>query len=270
MAERPSAWSAYRAVLGARLRAQTAYRGSFAMEVAGNLANSGLEFAEIYVIFHNVRALGGLDLKASLLVFTLSRVGFSLADGLAGSMDEVPRLVRSGTLEVLMLRPLSLLGQIVTADLALRRFGRAVLSLGVLAVVLRIVPVPWTPARVALLVAAPVAGAALFTALFIVAGAVQFWLVDGAEATNAFTYGGSYAATYSAAVLPLPLRVFFSFVVPAAFVGYLPALALLDLPGPAGLPAWLGWWVPAAGTAALGLALLAWRAGVRRYTGAGG
>jgi ABC-2 type transport system permease protein len=263
-------YGAYRAILGARLRAQTSYRGSFAMQLLGNLAQGGLDFAEVYLIFHNIRMLGGLSLRASLLVFALANLAFALADATAGSLDEMPRLVRSGTLEVLLLRPLSLVGQLVTADLALRRLGRAVTAAGVLAVALGLAPIAWTPSRVLLLLVTPVAGAAVFVALFVVAGAVQFWLVDGAEVTNAFTYGGSYAASFSAAVLPLPLRTFFAFVVPTAFVGYLPTLALLGLPGPQWLPSWLGWSGPGVAVLALGVAALLWRSGVRHYTGAGG
>jgi ABC-2 type transport system permease protein len=268
--ERPSRWQAYRAVLGARLRAQTAYRRSFAMQLVANLAQGGLDFAEVYVIFHNVRVLGGLDLRAALLVFALSNLSFAIADGIAGSLDEVPRLIRTGTLEVLLLRPLSLIGQIVTADLALRRLGRAVTAVLVLAVALRLAPVTWTPARLLLLAITPLTGSVLFIALFVLAGSVQFWLIDGAEVTNAFTYGGNYASSFSAAVFPWPLRAFFAFVVPTAFVGYLPVLALLDLPGPPLLPAWLGWCVPVMAMLALAVASLAWRAGVRHYTGAGG
>jgi ABC-2 type transport system permease protein len=99
---------------------------------------------------------------------------------------------------------------------------------------------------------------------------VQFWLVDGGEFTHAFTYGASYAASFSPAVLPLPLRALFTFVVPAAFTGYLPTLAILGHPGPPWLPAWLGWWVPAAAVAAWLVALGLWRLGLRHYTGAGG
>lgn len=269
MAE-PSRAAAYRAVLGARLRAQTTYRRSFALQLVGNVAQGGLDFAEVYVIFHNVRTLGGLSFRASILVFALANLSFAIADTCAGSLDEVPRLIRTGTLEVLMLRPLSVIGQIVTADLALRRLGRAGTAMVVLAVALVVNPISWTPGRAALLLVTPVAGSTIFVALFVFAGAVQFWLTDGAEVTNAFTYGGSYAASFPAAALPLPLRVFFAFVVPTAFVGYLPALALLGLPGPPWLPAGLGWWSPAIAAVALGTASLAWRTGLRRYTGAGG
>ncbi|MDQ6895035.1 MAG: ABC transporter permease, partial [Actinomycetota bacterium] len=107
-------------------------------------------------------------------------------------------------------------------------------------------------------------------ALFVAAAALQFFLVEGSEVTNAFVYGGSYASQQSAQVFPHPLRLLFSFVVPAAFVAYLPTVVLLDLPGATLLPAWLGWLAPVAAIATWGVALLLWRAGIRHYQGAGG
>jgi ABC-2 type transport system permease protein len=140
----------------------------------------------------------------------------------------------------------------------------------VLGTALATLDVDWTPPRLALLILSPISGAAVFGALFVAAGAVQFWLVDAGEVTNGFTYGSSYAARYSSGVLPLPVRLLFAFLVPAAFTAYLPALAVLGLPGPAWLPAWLGWYTPVVGVLAWAGALLLWRQGVRHYTGAGG
>jgi ABC-2 type transport system permease protein len=110
----------------------------------------------------------------------------------------------------------------------------------------------------------------IFASLFLGAAALQFYLVDGGEFANAFTYGGGYAAQFSTATYALPLRVFYTFVIPAAFTGYLPALAILDRQGPAGLPSWLGWCTIPAAAAAAATALLLWRTGVRHYQGGGG
>ena len=82
-------------------------------------------------------------------------------------------------------------------------------------------------------------------------------------------YGSGYAGELPGSVLAVPLRLAFTFVAPATITGYAPALLILQLPGPAFLPAWLGWCAPLfAGTTWL-LAWLAWRAGIRRFTGAG-
>lgn len=262
--------AAYKVLLGSRLRAQTSYRTSFALDLLGQTALALLELSEIYVIFHNVDVLGGLGLGAALLVFALANVSWSLADTVVGHVDTLPTYIRAGTLDAMLLRPLPALGQLVTSDLSLRRLARTAMGLVVLVVALPLAVDHWTPAKVVLLVVTPFTGAAIFAGLFVTAAGTQFWLVDGAELTNGFTYGSSYVSSYPASVLHVAVRVFFSFVVPASFTAYLPALVLTDSPGPAGLPAWLGWCTPVMAALVWLVALGWWRAGLRHYTGAGG
>ena len=259
----------YRALVGSRVRSQLAYRSSFALDVLGNLGIGVTEFAEVYVLFHNVDALGGLGYREAILVFALANIGFSLADFVFGHIDELPDYLRAGTLDVLLLRPRPVLAQLVLGDVSLRRLGRTVFAVVLLAVALPVVP-HWTAGKVLLVVVTPLTGFALYGALFVGAAASQFWLTDGREFSNAFTYGSSYAGAYPASLLHVALRAFFAFVVPAAFCAYLPALVLLDQPGPAGLPAWLGWFTPLMAVVTWSVALLGWRAGLRRYTGGGG
>jgi ABC-2 type transport system permease protein len=261
---------AYRVILGARWRAQTAYRGSFLADVVGTVGIGLVDLAEVYVIFRNVTVLGGLTFPQALVVFALATLAFSLADTVVGHLDTLPAFIRAGTVDAFYLRPLSHHGQLVTSDLSLRRIGRIGVALVVLVVALRVNALPLTPRTLLLTGGTVVTGAVIVAALFVAASALQFFLVEGSEVTSAFVYGGSYAAQQSAQVFPHPLRLLFSFVVPAAFVAYLPAVVLLDLPGAALLPAWLGWCAPAAAVATWAVALLLWRAGTRHYQGAGG
>jgi ABC-2 type transport system permease protein len=262
--------AAYKALLGARVRAQASYRTSFVLDLLANVGIGLLEFSEVYVIFANVTFLGGLDVHQALLLFALSNIAFSFGDLVFGQLDDLPTYVRSGTLDAMLLRPLPLLAQLVTSDVSLKRLGRTAIALAVLAYALPVAVTDWTPTKVVLVVVTPVVGAAIFGALFVCAGALQFWLVEGGEMANAFTYGGSYVSQYPSSVLNVALRSFFTFVVPAGFVAYLPTLVLLDREPPAGIPASFGWYAPVAAVAIWVLALTWWRAGIRRYTGAGG
>ena len=265
----PGILAAFRALLASRARSQTAYRTSFLLDVVGSVTISFVEFGELYVVFSNVKLLGGLDLTGAMLVFAFSNIAFSLGDLAVGQLDNIPTLIRTGTLDAVLLRPLPVLLQLSAHDLSLRRLGRTAVGLALLAVALVRADLDWTPARVLLVAITPLAGAATFAALFVAAGAAQFWLVDGAEVTNAFTYGSSFASSYPGSVYSAPVRVFFTFVVPALFTAYLPVLALLGRSS-AGLPGRLGWCTPLVAVLAWTAALLAWRAGLRRYTGAGG
>ena len=260
----------YRVLLASRARAQMQYRASFVTDILGTVGVGLAEFAEVWVIFHNVDVLGGLDFTAALLVFALSNLAFSLADMFVGHLDQLPRFIRAGQVDAFYVRPLPLLAQLMTSDLSLRRIGRMAVALVALAVALTTADLAWSAAKVALVALTVVCGTAIFSALFTLAGGLQFYLVDGSELTNSFTYGGSYAAQQSQQVFPDPLRIFWTFVLPTAFVAYIPAVSILDLPGDPLAPPWLAWCTPLAALLAWGIAGLAWRAGTRHYQGAGG
>jgi ABC-2 type transport system permease protein len=259
-----------RLVVSARLRSQTAYRGSFAADVAGQVVLALTEFAELYAILHNIPTFGGLTFAQALLVFAFASVGFSVGDLLLGETDSMSETIRMGKLEVLLTRPLPVLLQLMTSDFQLRRIGRLAFALVALAAALFLTDIEWDPGKVLLFVITPLAGAAIFGALFVGAGAVQFWLVDGRQFGNAFTYGGRYVASMPGAALFLPLQIFFTFVIPATLVAYAPSLVLLELDGPAGLPSWTGWLGLPAAVVLWALMLLLWRAAIKKYTGAGG
>ena len=262
--------ASYRVLLASRIRSQLAYRSSFVMNCATSFLLGIVEFAEIYVLLHNVPVLGGLDLQQAALVFALGNIGFSLADLVFGQLDTIPTYLRLGQLEAFLVRPMPLLAQLITSDFQLRRAGRSVVGVVILVVVLATMEVDWTPASIYLLAVTPVVGAAIYGAMFAIAGGVQFWVIDGAEVTSSFVYGGSYAGQLPGSVLLTPLRVLFTFVVPATVTAYLPALLIMDLQGPPLLPAWLGWYAPLFAVWVWVLAWLAWRSGIRRFTGAGG
>jgi len=258
------------ALYGSRLRSQASFRTSFLADLLGQVLIVGTEFLELWVILTQAGTLGGMTLPQVAVVYGLGALAFGIADMFFGEIDSLSTQIRSGRLETLLIRPAPLLLQISSLDLSLRRLGRIAVGLGIYVTALGIAGFSATPATALLAVLAPLAGALVFGALFTMAGAMQFWLVDGREFANAFTYGGNYVATTPGAVFALPLRAFFTFVVPATLVAYAPTLALLGLPGPALVPAWAGWLGLPAAAAAWALAFLLWRAGIRRYTGAGG
>ncbi|HEX6872904.1 MAG TPA: ABC-2 family transporter protein, partial [Micromonosporaceae bacterium] len=160
--------------------------------------------------------------------------------------------------------------QIVTADFQLRRLGRSVFALVLLVVVLVRLEVQLDLPHLYLLLVTPLAGAVIYGSLFVLAAGVQFWLIDGAEFSSSFVYGSAYAGQVPGGALRAPVRVLFTFVLPATLVAYAPALLLLGLPGPAWIPSFFGWAGPAVALLVASSATVVWSVGLRRYTSAGG
>ncbi len=260
---------AYGLIVRMWVRSALAYRTSFVMMAVGNFAANGLDFVAIMLMFSRIDALGGFSLPEVAFLYGTSGVSLGLADLLLGSVEGLGRRVRDGTLDTLLLRPVPVFAQIAADRFALRRLGRITQALLVLGWSLRLLQVEWTVGRVLMVPLMVVCGAAIFAAVFTAGAAFQFWAQDAAEVQNSFTYGGNAMLQYPPTVFARELVRGVTFLVPLAFVNWLPALWLLGRPDPLGLPGWVDFMGPVVAALMCAGAGLAWRLGLRAYRSTG-
>ncbi|WP_107050247.1 ABC transporter permease [Streptomyces sp. NRRL S-1813] len=251
------------------VRSALAYRTSFVMMAVGNFAANGLDFVAIMLMFSRIDALGGFSLPEVAFLYGTSGVSLGLADLLLGSVEGLGRRVRDGTLDTLLLRPVPVFAQIAADRFALRRLGRITQALLVLGWSLPLLQVDWTLGRVLMVPLMALCGAAIFAAVFTAGAAFQFWAQDAAEVQNSFTYGGNAMLQYPPTVFARELVRGVTFLVPLAFVNWLPALRLLGRPDPLGLPGWVDFMGPVVAALMCAGAGLAWRLGLRAYRSTG-
>ncbi len=260
---------AYRLIVGMWVRSALAYRLSFVMMTFGSAAMTGLDFAGVAIIFSHTRELGGFTLAQTAFLYGTSGVSLGVADLLLGSMDGLGRRVRDGTLDTMMVRPAAVYAQVAADRFALRRLGRISQAALVLGWSVEHLGVVWTPAKAAVLPVMLVSGAAIFGAVYTIGAAFQFWANDASEVQNSFTYGGNALTQYPPTVFAKDLVRGATFVVPLAFVNWMPALFILGRPDPLGLPRWVELLSAPVALAVCAVAGLAWRAGLRSYRSTG-
>ena len=267
MADLAAAPRQYAWIAGMWIRSSLAYPASFWMMTLSSGLLTALDFVAIGLMFTTIDDLGGFSLGEIALLYGASGIGIGVADLLIGSVEQIGRHVRTGTLDTMMVRPVPLLVQVCADQFALRRLGRITQALVVLAWGLG--AVDWTLPRAAVALLMVAASSAIFFALFAGVSCLQFWLADSSEVANAFTYGGNTMTQYPLTIFPREILVSLTFVVPIAFVNWYPCLFLLGRVDPFGMPGWFALLpLPVAGVL-LTLAGLAWRAGVRHYTSTG-
>ena len=259
----------YVRLIGARIRSQLQYRLSFALNIVGNALVSFLDFAAILIIFHQVDALGGWSAAEVALLYAIACVSFGITDLAVGHLDLLPRMIREGEFDLVLVRPLGSLFQVVSSDFAMRRIGKAAQGAVVLGVALAHLDVAWTAGKVAMLAVAIVTGVFIYAGIWIVFSTVTFWFVDTQEVANAFSYGGNFLAQYPVNIFGPWLRRLVVFVVPIAFVAYFPALYVLGKEDELGLPRALQFLSPVVAAATLVVAALVWRNAVRHYRSVG-
>ena len=260
---------AYAALLGGQWRSMMAYRASFVVEMISNIGGTALDVIAVLVIFRATPTIAGFTLTEAILMVSLSSCAFNLADFVVGNIDRLTTYVRTGMMDTVLLRPLSALSQLVFMDLPLRKALRVALAVVVLVVALGLNDINWTPARVALALLVPVAGAVFFGAIFVLSASLAFWWVDSGQLGNAFTYGGRDFTSYPVPVYAGWFRAVFAYGLGFAFVAYQPALALLGRTDPLGLPGWTGYVSSLVALLAAGIAALVWRSGIRHYRSTG-
>ncbi|MEV8588019.1 ABC transporter permease [Streptomyces sp. NPDC051180] len=257
-------------VAGMWIRSTMTYRSSFVLTLANSFVATFFDFVVILLMFGQVEGLGGFGFAEVALLYGTAGTSFGIADLTMGSLQRMGRRVRDGSLDTFLMRPAPLLAQVAADKFALRRFGRVAQGLFVLVWALVLLDdVTWTPVKAVLLPVTVACGAVIFAALMVVGAATLFWMQDAAEVTNAFTYGGNTLLGYPPTLFAQDLVRGVVYVVPLAFVNWLPALYVLDRPAPAGVPEWAAFASPLVAAVCCGVAGLAWRAGIRSYRSTG-
>lgn len=258
-----------RRIASLHVRGQMQYRSSFLMQIFGNLILNSGELVVLYTLFQRFDNLGGWSLADVLFLHGLSQVMFGIGNALSQGLRGVPALIREGTFDRVLVRPMSAFVQALVTEVSLRYLGLLTQGLLVFAVAIGIVDVAWTPAKTVYLSIVIVSGAAFFLALFAVEAIFSFWTVNSLEAINAFTYGGSDLGQYPLHIFDQRLRWLFLWIIPIGFLTYYPSLYILDKPDPLGLPGAARFVAPIAAGAFCAVVGWGWTVAIRHYRSTG-
>lgn len=252
-----------------RVRGQMQYRSSFIMGIVGNFIINFVEILVLWVLFQRFSNLGGWSLPEVLFLHGLSMLMFSIGDLFAEGVSSVHVMIREGTFDRILVRPMSTYVQSLVNEVSLRHVGLLAQGMLVFAIALNLVEVEWSSAKVLYLAIVIVSGAALFLALFTVEAIVSFWTVNSIEAVNAFSYGGSDLGQYPLHIFDRWLRSLFLWFIPIGFLTFYPALYVLDKPDPLGLPRIASFVAPFASAVFCVVVAKGWQVAIRHYRSTG-
>jgi len=252
-------------------RSQLQYRAAFTLDLLGGGLSTIVWFAGIALIFERFDRLGGWTLGEVAFLYGMAETGLALALLLFNGFDpgDFGQYVRRGTFDQFLLRPLSLTVQVLGSRISVARIGRILQAAIILALALSWTDIHWTAAKL-LYMPAIIAGlVCFFSGLFVIGSTITFWTVESVEVINIFTYGGSELMSYPMHIYQAWMRDFFTYIVPAIFLNYYPALFILDRPDPLGFPSWAPFLAPLAGLGVFAAAQWFWRYGIRHYQSTG-
>jgi ABC-2 type transport system permease protein len=263
--------SIYRRLIGVQLRSQMQYRFAFLMDALAAGFVTLLEFASLALVFERFGNIKGWTLGEVAFLYGLVEFSFGLMDMIFSGFDpqRFGREIRRGTFDQMLLRPVNITVQVLGMEFVLRRIGRIALGAAIFSLALSQTDIIWTTTKILYLPFVILSMVCFFGGLFIIGATITFWTIESIEVMNILTYGGSFLISHPMHIYSDWMRHFFTFIIPAIFLNYYPALYYLDKPDPFNFPAFAPFLSPLVGLLVLGAALVFWRFGRKYYQSTG-
>lgn len=257
-------WRIWRANARASVTREMAFRGNFILSIIRQLLWAGAFLFLIEIIFQNTDALGGWSKPEILIILALSRIVEGIMDTMfSRNIADFPTQINEGKFDFNLLKPGP--AQFHTAFKRLHIhniIGGIASGLAILAyAIVQIDPLPGLVSWITFIVLVSLA-ITIFYSLLILVASLAFFL-ERLQTMWSFINLFTEPLTAPFNIFPRKVEVSLTFILPLAFVVFVPAQTITGHPEP--------WHLPVAILVTivfLTLANLAWAAGLRRYSSA--
>lgn len=212
-----------RGYLRHNLMSAMAYRGAFLMQVFGMLLNDVMLLFFWTILFNRFPTLNGWELADVVVLYGLVAVGFGIATAVCGNSGRVAQIIASGDLDYYMVLPADPLLHLLISRSSLPSWGDILFGLVVYLVV---VPERWT--LFPLFVFLGILSGVIFVAFSVIVGALAFWLGQSQNLAMQLRNALLTFGLYPVDIFPNGVRLLLYTLIPAAFVGSIPAALLME------------------------------------------
>lgn len=253
----------------AGLRGALQYRTDTLIVIVMALVFQGTGFAFAWVILTRFEAIGGWSLGEIAFLYGLRLVVHAVAGVLAGPFFGLEWQVRSGQFDRYLVRPVPPLLQFMTQSVQVSVLGDLLGGLAIFAAATALTAVAWTPIAIGYLLLAILGGAMVELATRVLIGALTFRTLSSAPLMFLSDSVFSTYANYPLSIFGSVLAWIFTFMIPLAFVAYLPATVLLERTAELQVTPLLAYGAPLAGVIWLAVAIRVFNGQLRKYQSAG-
>ncbi len=247
------------------LKMRLAYRADFLVDLSANIFAIGIQLATLTVLFSKVPALQGWSFEQVLFIYGFSLLPLGLFNLISWNIyGFAGHYITDGNLDRVLLRPVNPLAQVLCESFNISGLNEMMLGAGIMiwaGAAMGLQP-DWLDV-VVLVVVVPSA-ALVYTAVFLGLATVSFWHEDRLGLAPP-VYNVIRFARYPLTIYDRAVQLFLTFLLPFAWVAYMPAGWFIGGSAHRGLALL----TPLVALLAMGLAYAIWRAGLRRYASTG-
>jgi ABC-2 type transport system permease protein len=200
------------------LMSAMAYRGAFLLQAFGMVLNDAMLLFFWAILFTQFPTLRGWTMEEVMVLYGTVAFAFGVCNVVCGNAFWVARVITSGDLDYYLVLPADPLVHLLVSRMSLSAWGDLLFGLLVFLVV---APGRWASLPLFLLVG--LLAGVIMVSFAVLVGSVAFWVGNAdnlaTQAVNALITFGMYPIE----IFPGPVQLLLYTLIPAAFVGSLPA-----------------------------------------------
>lgn len=209
------------------LKSTLEYKTSFILAFISQFLVFFTYYFIIIALFNKFSNIKGFTVYEVLLTFSIIQFGYSINEFLARGIDTFDNLIIDGSFDRLLLRPRNILLQVLCSNIDFVKLSRVIQSIIVFIIAINNLNIEWNSLRIICILLMFISSIVIFFSIFLLMASYCFITVQGLEIRNLFTDGGKNIAKYPMGIYKKGVLLFFTFIIPYAFVNYYPLLYLL-------------------------------------------
>ena len=144
------------------LKSQMQYKASFLLTMVGQFVTAFTTFFGIQFIFNRISGVDNFTYGQVLLCFSVIMISFAIGEMFGGGLAVFPDLIREGSLDRILVRPRSILLQIIMPNMDFARLGILLQAVIVLCIAVPASGVVWDGKKVFVFAMMVACGSVLF------------------------------------------------------------------------------------------------------------
>ncbi|SHI22282.1 ABC transporter permease [Desulfosporosinus lacus] len=255
-------------MIGVSIRTQLQYRYAFVMNILGWAMTYAGTAITMWVLLYSFGAIEGWSFWELLFLFALSVLSWGVCVVFFFHFRMLDQFIVQGTFDRFLVRPIHPFFHFMAMKFDVGAFGQFLFSIIAVAMAYNQLDLHWNVWQWFVFLGAVIGGTLIQGGLLIVISAMAFWTTRSERLYWVIMWPAKSLMNYPLSIYPRVVQVLVTFVLPFAFVNYLPALLLLGKTRGIYSPYW-GFFSSLVGAVFFWLCFQLWMLGLNRYKSAG-
>jgi len=190
---------------------------------------SGILF--MVLIFQQIPDLNGWSLTEMMFLYGYFQLPRGLDHLLTDNIWLIPTKVRRGEIDRYLLRPINPLFQLVIERFQIEAFGELIVGVALMVYTIPLLKIPMTISNLLFGLIFIVLGALIYMSIKLITASIGFWVINSMPIMTTI-YNISDFSKYPTTIFPKVIQWTVTYIIPFAFVSFLPASTLLNRGNP--------------------------------------